>query len=134
MAMQWVNGGLSLEGQWATGKTPQLTSWFAHLYSNNHTPAPADTLANYTEVTTAGYGLVSLPASGWTFSAVGGVCTCTQPPVSFIMTAASTIFGYYVDDGLGNLLFAELIPGGPITLPGGGGTVTYTPKFTITSP
>jgi hypothetical protein len=114
----------------AYGNTLQLC-----LYQNNYTPAAGDTLANYTEATFAGYTRQAI--SNWIPSTLAAsVATSNADQKQFQRSAtgtAQTIYGYFVLDGTGNLLFAERDPAAPITLTAQGDTYLITPKFTYQS-
>ena len=114
----------------AYGNTMQLC-----LFQNNITPVGSDTLATYQEATFPGY--VRQAITGWLPSTVAAsVATSNATQVSFQRSAtgtAQTIFGYFVLDGSGNLLFAERDPAAPITLTNQGDTYLITPKFTYLS-
>jgi hypothetical protein len=103
-----------------------------HLYTNNHTPAQGDTLANYTESTDPSYGAATLTGASWTIATAAGVTTATYAATNFNFANAATLYGYYVTtaDGV-NLLWAELFTGGPINLAAGGGTVQITPTISL---
>jgi hypothetical protein len=53
--------------------------------------------------------------------------------ISFTMTAAATIYGYFVLDSDGDVAWAEKLDT-PIVLPSFGGTVTIQPTFSLKSP
>jgi hypothetical protein len=101
-----------------------------HLYSNNHTPAAADSLSNYTELAGGGYSAQTATGSGWSTAPVGGIETATAPDLTFSLTSSFTVYGYFVTDSGGtHLLWAELFTGGPITFASLGGTLTLTPTI-----
>lgn len=92
------------------------SSWFTlGLYVNNHTPAPGDTSGDYVQPTPAqwpGYSPVMLPATAWaTPSVVDNTATTNQPKTAVftypLAIASLTVYGYVVQDGYGNLCWAE---------------------------
>jgi hypothetical protein len=87
----------------------------AHLYTNNHTPAAADTLASYTECADASYASVLLN-SAWTYTTLAGPVTqAAYPQLTFNFAASANIYGYYVtDSGSDKVVWAELFAGAPV--------------------
>lgn len=100
------------------------------LYTNNKTPAKADTVANYTESTATGYAAKTLTGTDWTYASNAGVTTASFAAQTFTYTAAETVYGYYVTNNAGTtLMWAELFSS-VFNIPSGGGSITITPKFT----
>lgn len=103
-----------------------------HLYGNNHTPSPSDTLSNYTELVANGYAAVYLTGADWVIATTSGVTTATYPIQTFTMTIACSVYGYYVTDLSNmNLLWAEEFANAPISLSASGGTITITPTVSL---
>lgn len=87
------------------------------LYSNNHTPANTDVLANYTEATFSGYSAVT--PSGWSGSSVSAhVASSVAADATFTLTSGSqAIYGVYLTDSANSRLYAAQIdPNAPVTL------------------
>jgi hypothetical protein len=105
-----------------------------HLYNNNRTPAPLDTLNNYTESVASNYSGFRLVGAQWTVSSGSTVgATASYATQNFNFSAADTIYGYFVTSQQKQvLLWAELFTGGPFTLPSSGGTIALTPKISLT--
>lgn len=103
------------------------------LYSNNVTPAEADIVSSYTEVTGGGYAAKTLAFVSWTVVA-GSPTHGTYAIQSFVFTGATTgpgtIYGYYVVDANGILLGSEAFPGGPYT-PIANSIIRVTPKISV---
>ena len=101
-----------------------------HLFSINHTPALGDTLVAYTECAAAGYSAVTLTGANWTAATVNNVTTATytsSPMPTFTLTAADTLYGYFITDSAGtSLLWAELFPA-VYNISSFGGSVVVTP-------
>ena len=102
------------------------------LFTNNHTPAEGDTIAAYTEPAGAWYGRQGLgnwPASTY----LSPAATSINAPVTWTNTvgtgAAATVYGYFVVNAAGVLMWAELDPAGPFDLANVGYTYTVTPTF-----
>jgi hypothetical protein len=103
------NQGEQLNLDAATGKTP-ATAWTLRLFSNDYTPVAASTEANLTEVAGGGYAAIALTASNWV-TTPGSPTSTTYPQQTFTFTGATnapgTIYGYYITDNNGKLIFAE---------------------------
>lgn len=99
------------------------------LFKNNYTPVAGSVLADFTEVTVAGYAAVTLTGSSWTVAVSSSVATATYPAVTFTFTGTGeTVYGYYVvDNGTAKVLWAEKL-GTAYAIPGAGGSVTITPS------
>jgi phage baseplate assembly protein gpV len=112
-----------------------VNNYIAHLYSNARTPAKADTVNQYTEVTGGGYAEIELVAGDWTVSYASGTTKMTAT-VNFVMTGAvAQIYGYYLTDNTGTILVhAEIFDDAPISSPGGGSTVTVNIEIQLNSP
>lgn len=135
MALVVCNQGENLIGKAAVGKTAAATPWRLKLYSNNITPAAADTESTYTEVSGGGYAEISLTAANWS-SVTGAPTVFSYPAQTFMFTgtfAPITVYGYYVVDSSGKLLFAERLPGAPFTATNSGDSVEVTPQITFGS-
>lgn len=115
--------------------TPDLT---IHLYSNDYTPLPTSTAANFTEVTGGGYASKPLTFTNWTITPnAPSVALYTLQTWTFTGTTDSpgTIYGYYVTrDSDGALMWAHRFPTAytPFS-PIAGSTVKIIPCFTASS-
>lgn len=118
----------------ATGKTA-ATAWTLRLFVNNHTPVNSDTEAQYTEAAGGGYAAIALTASNWV-TTPGSPTSSAYPQQTFTFTGAlttnPTIYGYYVTNAGGKLLYAELLPQ-PFTPANPGDNVQVTPQLTLGS-
>lgn len=106
------------------------------LYSNNHTPADADTVGDYTECTFPGYAAISL--TGWSGAALNGSnkAETVLGPQTFTggsIVTPEDIYGIFVTDVDGDLIDAEINPAGVVSMSLAGQTYSYTPKFTLKS-
>jgi hypothetical protein len=122
------NGAYQLLVQWI--------NWLAsnavlHLYQNNHTPAEADTAAAYTEANFTGYASVSLTSWGApVLTAPDQISTSAAVPFTVgTVGTGNQIYGYYVTDLAGNLLWAERDPNAPIAMNTTGAQYTVIPRF-----
>ena len=99
-----------------------------HLYSDDITPAEADTVASYTLVTDP--AAKTLTGASWDTTTTAGTASYAQQ--TFTYTAAGTAYGYIVTDNAGTtLLWAEKFTDGPYTIPSGGGTIKVTPQISL---
>jgi len=105
-----------------------------HLYNNNHTPTPTDSLTNYTESQANNYSAFRLFGAQWTVaSGVSAGATANYATQNFNFSTADTIYGYFVTSpNKAVLLWAEIFTGGPFALPATGGTIALTPKISLT--
>jgi hypothetical protein len=120
-----------------TGATP--TDPVIKLYTNNHTPAAADTAATYTEVvagTFTWYAAKTLAGTSWTTSTASRPATSSFAQQTWTCNAvggSSTIYGYFiVQTTSGLLLFAELFTDGPYTMVNSGDAIKITPSLSLT--
>jgi hypothetical protein len=103
-----------------------------HLYVNNWMPSKTDTLVNYQELVSVGYGPKSLIPGNWTFVIDpilnNWVASYNQQTWPFNYNV--TVYGYYITDSTNAvLLIAELFPTAPVTLLTTGGNIVVTPTL-----
>ena len=103
-----------------------------HLYSNNHTPAYADTVSSYTEATFTGYASVTLTGASWTISGTNPAAAtyAAQAFASSANQTLQTIYGYYITVS-GNLVAAELFASS-VPIQYNGDTINVTPTINAT--
>lgn len=82
------------------------------LFTNDITPSKTSVVGDFTQAAGGGYSSIALTAGNFTSANVGGVATTTySPSITFAFTGALTgsvgIYGYYVVDGAGDLIFAD---------------------------
>lgn len=94
------------------------------------TPAPG-THPGPVETSVSGYSAATLTGSSWTVATATGITTAQYAQQTFTFSAAATIYGYYLTTSGGDLLWLERFSGAPYTLPSGGGTISVTPKITL---
>lgn len=103
-----------------------------HLYNNDVTPSESTILSNLTEPSgSTGYAAVTLPGTSWTTTQVAGVTTGVFSERTFTFTTGVSIYGYYVTNTAGALLWAERFGGAPFALPDGGGQIGQSPRITL---
>jgi len=106
------------------------------LYKNDYTPTDTDTVANYVEADFNGYSAQA--AVGWSAATGDGLGRAFTQATQLVYTKAAggttnQIYGYYVTDAGGNLLWAERDPNAPIPMVNTGDQYKVTPRFTFKS-
>jgi hypothetical protein len=118
----------------------QLLSWLnantrLRLFQNNHTPVHGDTAAAYTEASFPGYAFTALTSWGAVYLTADFHAFTDEVLRTFTATGSSpanTIYGYYITDLTGALLWAELAPAA-VTINASGQTYSVLPRFSDTS-
>lgn len=104
-----------------------------HLYKNNHVPAFTDTILDFTEADFSGYGSSILLAWGAAVINSGVQALIATPPVSWTRSSgptSNTVYGVYVTNVAGDLMYAERFPA-PISMTSNGDTISYEPLCTL---
>lgn len=118
---------------------PRLTADIAGaelcLYVNNYTPVAGSLLANFTEATFPGYARASL--TGWDAAVIVSDHS-RQVADDCLFTLSATggpysVYGYFVLDGAGDLLWAERDPNAPGVLSTIGDQFRVIPQLTMVS-
>lgn len=109
-----------------------LNAFVLRLYVNNRTPSVGDTSADYTEPAGTWYAPITM--SSWGTPYINPSDQGQVDEIIRIWTAAATvvsesIYGYFVTDGSGNLLWAELNPAGPQAMDTIGQTYSVLPSM-----
>lgn len=125
--------GIQSELQNVIATTP-FTTGKQRLYSNNHTPAQADTVADYTESTFTGYSAVTFGTWG-AVSVSSHVASVSCATATFTLTAGTaTVYGaFFTDAGGTNLIGACIDPNAPVGLNTTINTYQVTVTLTISS-
>lgn len=100
------------------------------LYTNDKTPEEDDTVSDYTEASGYGYSSITLTGANWDFATdVDGNSTATYNSVQTFTFSGGpvTLYGYYVTDIGGNLLWAQRFSVNAVAIPAGGGDLDITP-------
>lgn len=118
------------------GHTVAATPLTLRLFSNNHTPAKADTSASYTEVTGGGYAAFALTGASWTVTP-GSPTTAAYAAHTFAFTGviggSGNVYGYYITDANSKVIVAQLLNSPPFTPAVNGDAVIVTPQITLAS-
>ena len=110
------------------------TNTILHLYSNNLTPSSTTVVGDVTEVTSGGYAAITLTSSSWSVATSGGgVTTASYAEQTFNITTSATVYGYYITNVAGDLLWLERFTAAPFQLPGSGGQVLITSQVSLNS-
>ena len=110
------------------------TNTVLRLYSNNLTPSSTTVIGDVTQVTAGGYAAITLTSSSWTVATSGGgVTTASYAEQTFNITTSATIYGYYITNLGGDLLWVERFTAAPFQLPGSGGQVLITSQISLNS-
>lgn len=129
MAGVWADNGVS---KILGVKRTYLNSCSLRLFVNNHAPVHGDTVAAYTEASFAGYAALTPLSFG--APSVDGTGKGTIADASHTWTATGaglpqTVYGYYVTDPDGSLVYAEANGGGFII---GAAGVSYSVQLNVT--
>lgn len=104
------------------------------LFVNNVTPA--QTGVSYTEATGGGYAAKTITNGSWAITPGNDPSDAVYGQQVFTFTGAlttnTTVYGYYVTDADGTVLWAELLTA-PFTPANDGDHVDITPKFQMSS-
>jgi hypothetical protein len=106
-----------------------------HLFKNDHVPVVTDIDLNYTEADFSGYASVGLGTWNPAFVNGDGKGEIDAAPASFVHSAGvvnNTIYGAYITDSAGHVMYAERF-GAPIIMAANGDTLPYTPRLTAVS-
>jgi hypothetical protein len=104
------------------------------LYCTNVSPADTNTAGSFTECAGGGYAAKTLTSGSWTVTVGDDPSDAIYADQVFTFTGALTtnavIYGYFVIDADGVLIWAELL-GSTFTPANNGDTVTIGPKFQL---
>jgi len=113
------------------GESASLT---IKLFTNNVTPADTDTAGTYTEATGGGYAAKTITNGSWTVTVGNDPSDAAYAQQTWTFTGAlttnPTIYGYYVVDADGTLLWAEKLAAS-FTPANNGDELKITPKFQL---
>ena len=107
--------------------------WTAKLYQNNYVPDHTTVLSNLTEANFSGYSATLLTSGtvGGSLDA-GGRAVITWAQITWTKSGATgnEIYGYYVVDSSGNLMWVEAAASPPIRMVADGDELLLTPQLT----
>lgn len=88
--------------------------------------------ASFTEASATGYVAVVLPGTNWLVATTAGISTATYATgVAFNFSVGEDLYGYYVTNSAGVVMWAEQFPSAPFRLPAGGGQVVVQPQVQL---
>ncbi len=116
---------------WPTSKDLTLK-----LFATDVTPAQTDTASTYTEATGGGYADITITNGSWTVASANDPSDAVYAQQTFTFTGPLTtnlnIYGYYVVNDDGTLLWAERLASA-FTPTTSGDTVKITLQFQLSS-
>jgi hypothetical protein len=133
MALVVPNEGERRLLEYIVNKTP-TTNLVLHLYVNSVNLSLENfTASSFTEATAGGYASATLAGSNWTASTAGsGVSSAVyNSSITFTFSTGQSVYGYYVTDTSGQILWAEEFSGAPFNLPVGGGEISVRPQVQL---
>lgn len=109
-----------------------------HLYGNltpdpSVDPTSSVTIGDISECTSTGYQAATLISNNWTVSQnlTTGNTSALYSEHSFTFATNALVYGYFLTDTSGNLLWLERFPSGPFDVPIDGGAITVTPTLSM---
>lgn len=107
-----------------------------HLYENlspdpTVDPTSSVTISDLAECNVAGYSAVTLVSANWSVSQVSGLTSIIYSEQTFSFKTNATIYGYFVTDTSGNLLWLEKFPSAPYLVPPDGGSISVLPTMSM---
>lgn len=102
------------------------------LYVNDYTPVAGSVAGSFTEMSTLGYAAKTLTAASWTVTTIANVASGTYAQQTWTFTAGSSVvvYGYFVINAAGTILFAERFASPP-TIQYTGDIIKITPVVTL---
>jgi len=102
------------------------------LFVNDVTPVDTSVAGDFTVAAGGGYGNITLTNGSWAVADAAGIRTGSYAQQTFAFTGAldggATIYGYYIIDADGVLVWAERLAAS-FTPANNGDTLKVTPKF-----
>jgi hypothetical protein len=108
-----------------------------HLYTSltpdpTVDPSSSVTIGAITECSAGGYHAITLISANWTVGQdISGLTSAVYSGQTFSFGTNATIYGYFVTDTSGNLLWLEKFPSAPFLVPPDGGTITIEPTISM---
>lgn len=106
------------------------------LYSNNYTPVDGSVAGDFTEVAGGGYADIDLSAASWTIGGGAPGVAVYNSFQNFQFTGATnapgTVYGYYLINSDGVLIWAERFPADDVPFtPVNGSLISVKPRLTL---
>lgn len=93
-----------------------LNTYYLCAFTNSHVPVPTDSVGDYSEPAGSWYSRILLNAWGSPYvnaSNQGEIDETIRTWTVSGSIVSESIYGYFIVDGSGNLVWAELNPAGP---------------------
>lgn len=106
------------------------------LFQNDHTPTEGDDNSDYVEADFDGY--LAVGVDSWTPPYLNGANKAETDEINRTFTQTGTgvtndIYGYYVKNSAGDIIWAERDPSAPVAMDAIGKTYTVFLRFTVNS-
>jgi hypothetical protein len=131
MSLVVTNAGERLMAEYALGKTAPSTLTL-RLFTNNASLSEATVAGDLTELSGNGYAAQALTGASWTVTE-GDPTVAQHPQMTFTASGGGwgNVYGYYITNASGALIWAELFSGGPIPISNAGETIKITPRLEV---
>lgn len=109
-----------------------LNTCTLRLYQNDYDPIPTSTVANFTQANFTGYAAIAVNTWGDAFLNGDGYAQIEEVARTFTCTGAltpNTIYGYYITDPAGDLVYAEKNLAGSVLMNASGKTYSVLPRI-----
>jgi hypothetical protein len=109
----------------------QTAEMLLNLYQSNTTPNAFTTLGDLTPCNGVGYAAATVTNANWLIATPVGTTYAeagySEQTFTFgVNPSPQDVYGYYVTDTLGNLLWLERFTNAPFVVPAAGGTISVT--------
>lgn len=105
------------------------------LFATDVTPSDTDTDSTYTEADGGGYAAITLTNGSWTIDPANDPSDAVYSEQTFTftgpLTTNATVYGYYITDADGTLIYAEAVT--PFEPLASGDNIKITPQFQLSS-
>jgi hypothetical protein len=128
MALNFPDVGENLALEMIVNKTAP-TNLTVKLFKSNTTPAESDVAGTYTESTFTGYASQALTAGTWGVAAAGTITYGAQLTFTCSGASSENVYGYYVVNAGGTLLYSERDGSAPFAIANSGDAVKLTPTI-----
>ena len=103
-----------------------------HLFLDDVIPTHSTVDTDIHDCTSAGYNPITLVSPSWTVGTNAGVTTAVYSEVTFSFGTNASVYGYFVTNQGGDMLWLERFSGAtPFDIPDGGGSISITTKLTL---
>lgn len=128
MALNFPDVGENLALEMIVNKTA-ASNLTVRLFKNNITPSDSDTAGTYTEAAFTGYSAAALTAGTWGAASGGTITYGAQLTYTCSGLSSESIYGYYVTNAGGVLLYSERDASAPFLIVNSGDAIKLTPTI-----